>query len=112
MVVELISQVLREAGLQVIQSFDLQAAITSHAHCSCPYHGTELCDCQMIVLLAYHSDQKPVTLVAHGKDGNTHIGILAEAGGDRSLGMEDIIRKAIVSIKFDPVNLPQWSDAT
>jgi hypothetical protein len=111
-VVDRVIQVLMEAGLQVIQSFDLQAAKTSPTHCACPYHDTELCDCQMIVLLAYNRENKPVTLVAHGKDGKTHIGILDDPSRDRSFVVDDMIRKAILSIRVEPVQSSLYSDAT
>ena len=40
-------------GLQVMRTFDLQAARHDPADCPCPHHGTEQCDCQMVVLLVY-----------------------------------------------------------
>jgi hypothetical protein len=98
--------------LQVIQSFDLQAAKTSQTHCACPYHDTELCDCQMIVLLAYNRENKPVTLVAHGKDGKTQIGILDDPSLDRSFIVDDMIRRAILSIRVEPLQSSLYSDAT
>jgi hypothetical protein len=111
-VVERVIQVFREAGLQVIQSFDLQAAKTSQTHCACPYHDTELCDCQMIVLLVYYRDNKPISLVAHGKDGKTHIGMLDDPSRDQSIGMDDLIRKAIFSVGAESVQPSLWSDVT
>lgn len=111
-VVDLVAMYLREAGLHVIQSFDLQVAKTAHTHCTCPHHGSELCDCQMIILLAYDHDNKPVTLVAHGKDGKTHISILDDPGSQDSSDIENIIRNALVSVRNDPVQHTLWSDST
>jgi hypothetical protein len=64
---------LEQSGLQVIRSFDLKVARAAHVGCTCPHHGTVQCDCQMVVLLVYGQAGPPVTLVAHGHDGQTHI---------------------------------------
>ena len=62
----------RAAGLQVMQTFDLQAARSAHTACSCPHHGTQACDCQMVVLLIYAADCPPASLLAHSSAGQTH----------------------------------------
>ena len=41
--------------------------------CSCPYHGANPCDCQMVVMLVYGTAGLPATLVAHGHHGRTWI---------------------------------------
>jgi hypothetical protein len=74
---------LKAEGLQVIRSFDLKTARMAHAECTCPHHGTEQCDCQMVVLLVYEGTGQPITMVAHTKvakdsvaqdfEGETHI---------------------------------------
>lgn len=56
---------LENAGLQVIRTFDLREARLSHPDCPCPHHGTEACDCQMSVLLIYHGEQPPASLLIH-----------------------------------------------
>ena len=61
------------AGLQVVRSFDLKAARAAQVNCTCPHHGTDQCDCQMVVLLIYDQDSLPFTLVLHGHDGHTEI---------------------------------------
>jgi hypothetical protein len=74
-----IEQLLRKlnlAGLQVVRSFDLKVARAAHVGCSCPHHGTEQCDCQMVVLLVYDQDGPPATLVIHGYDGQTQIALV------------------------------------
>ena len=70
--VEQVSQRLTDDGFQIVRSFDLQTARSAHTNCSCPYHGTDECDCQMIVLLVYDKQAQPLTLVAHSQDGKTH----------------------------------------
>lgn len=64
-------QQLEETGLQTARTFDLQVAREAgHYDCLCPHHGTERCDCQMVVVLVYprKGRQKPATMVIHGHD--------------------------------------------
>jgi hypothetical protein len=84
---QIVSERLAGCGLQVVRSFDLrqagklptigaactneQLALTPPVGCHCTYHGTEPCDCQMVVLLVYGPTAAPATLVAHGHDGLT-----------------------------------------
>ena len=63
-------------GMQVIRSFDLQTAMAAHVTCTCPNHGKDECDCQLIVLLVYDDHSLPLTLVAHGKDNKTHFALV------------------------------------
>ena len=70
--VEQVSRRLSDDGFQIVRSFDLQTARSAHTNCSCPYHGTEGCDCQLIVLLVYNQQGQPLTLVAHSQDSKTH----------------------------------------
>ena len=44
-------------------------------NCCCPNHGTDACDCQMIVLLVYGEAAEPATLILHGNNGQTWISI-------------------------------------
>lgn len=67
------------AGLRALQTFDLHTARHALHDCPCPNHGTEDCDCQMVVLLVYGEtadvstplNTSPVTLILHGNDGQT-----------------------------------------
>lgn len=63
-------------GMQVIRSFDLQTAKVAHVECTCPHHGKNECDCQMVVLLVYDKEGTPLTIVAHGKDNKTHFSLV------------------------------------
>jgi len=75
-------QLLR-AGLRAVQTFDLHNARVGLHDCPCPNHGTDECDCQMVVLLVYGTasdvstplDTSPVTLILHGNDGQTWLSI-------------------------------------
>ena len=62
---------LSQAGLVCVQTFDLHTARAGLQDCPCPHHGTEACDCQMVVLLVYGKSIEPVTLILHGNDGQT-----------------------------------------
>jgi hypothetical protein len=70
------------AGLKVVRTFDLHVARHPHASCACPHHGTDQCDCQMVVLLVYgnggytSSKRQPVSVVAHGHNGQTWFSVV------------------------------------
>ena len=63
-------------GLRVLRTFDLHDARGGLDHCPCPQHGTNQCDCQMIVLLVYGNAEEPVTLILHGNDGQTWLSLV------------------------------------
>jgi hypothetical protein len=62
---------LSQTGLRPIPTFDLQTARAGLHDCSCPHHGTDECDCQMVVVLVYGDTEQPSTLILHGSDGQT-----------------------------------------
>ena len=63
---------LQRHGFSVVQSFDLRSARAGDPECACPYHGTEQCSCQYIVLLVYPSIQatraSPIILTIQSHD--------------------------------------------
>jgi hypothetical protein len=59
---------LEQANFRAVRTFDLQVARMAHLDCPCPHHGTEQCNCQMVVFLVYQNDAPPVTLVIHGNE--------------------------------------------
>jgi len=71
-----VSRQVRLAGLQLVRTFDLRTARQAHADCPCPHHGTAQCDCQMVVLLVYGGDHRPISLVAHSHDGVTRLSLV------------------------------------
>lgn len=75
----LIKQI-EKSGLQVIQTFDLQDTRAADTACTCPRHGKEKCDCQMIVLLVYDQECPPVSLVAQGHQGQTWFSLVESVG--------------------------------
>ena len=66
-----VSKQLKDAGLRTVQTFDLHSAMSGTHGCSCPHHGTQECDCQMVVLLVYGTTEEPVTLILHGNQERT-----------------------------------------
>jgi hypothetical protein len=70
---------LSQANLSTVQTFNLNTARLGVHQCSCPNHGTEACDCQMIVLLVYGEHAEPATLIFHGNDGKTWISVADSA---------------------------------
>lgn len=77
---------LLQAGLHPVQTFDLHTAREGLHDCPCPNHGTNDCDCQLVVMLVYGGtgdgtafptviNTSPVTLILHGNDGQTWLSI-------------------------------------
>lgn len=69
------SQQLTKTGLRPVQTFDLSAARLGMPDCACPHHGTDQCDCQLVVLLVYGKTGEPSTLILHGNNGQTWISL-------------------------------------
>lgn len=82
-------------GLQVVRSFDLRAARSTHTDCACPNHGTSDCDCQMVVLLVYDEQGEPLTLVAHTQDGCTQFKVVDTPGQRPHLLLKDAVLQAL-----------------
>lgn len=82
---------LSQVGLRAVQTFDLHTARLALHDCPCPNHGTNECDCQMVVVLVYGSvedvstllNTSPVTLILHGNDGQTWLSV-ADSSCQRS----------------------------
>ncbi len=64
--VEWLIQRLGQGGIQAIRTFDLQTTRQYPDFCQCTKHGTQQCDCQMVVLLLYPQGDPPISIVAHG----------------------------------------------
>src|SRR5512140_2678676 len=62
-------------GLRLVETFDLQTARLALTGCTCPYHGTADCDCQMVVLMVYGEAAAPAALMLHGNDGQTWVSL-------------------------------------
>lgn len=75
-----VNQELTSAGFRVVQTFDLQVARLAHPDCLCPNHGTEDCNCQMVVLLVYPKKGAPATLVIHGQEDKSWLSLSVPEG--------------------------------
>lgn len=73
--VTLVSHVMTADGMRVVRSFDLQTACAAFSNNICPSHGENPCDCQMVVLLVYDEGSKPLSIVMHGHDRRTQLGL-------------------------------------
>ena len=71
---------LATANLRVVETFDLNTARHSLEDCSCLHHGTDKCDCQLVVLLVYATGAEPVTLILHANDGQTWLSLVERPG--------------------------------
>ncbi len=91
-----VNEKLTGAGFRVVPTFDLQVARTAHPDCSCPHHGTDECNCQMIVLLVYDQQDDPVTLVIHGQDGKTWLSLATPVRTRSRQSLESSVRNVLV----------------
>ncbi|MCF6278306.1 MAG: hypothetical protein L3J16_06115 [Anaerolineales bacterium] len=94
-----LTQSLKDAGYQVIRSFDLQRARSVHIGCACPHHGNAECSCQMIILLVYLPDGNPHTLIAHGHDGVTRLGWDETLSEEEEASLFAVVKKVFTQIK-------------
>ena len=60
----------------MLRTFDLQIARQAQTSCPCPHHGTDQCDCQLVVLLVYQDHREPLAIVAHGYEGQTWFSVV------------------------------------
>ena len=93
-----------KAGLRSVQTFDLHTARTASHSCECPHHGTDQCDCQMVVLLVYGSTSEPATLILHGNDGQTWLSVTVPERTSRALA--DQIQQALAIEETTSSGLP------
>ncbi|OGC77037.1 MAG: hypothetical protein A2Z27_03390 [candidate division Zixibacteria bacterium RBG_16_50_21] len=99
-------------GLQVVRTFDLQAARHDPADCPCPHHGTDQCDCQMVVLLVYGDEYQPVSLIAHSYDGRTWFSLVDTPQQRADPHLERTIRQALPVEIIPPKGQVHWSHAS
>jgi hypothetical protein len=95
---EMVPSIQRElvaAGFRVAQSFDLRSALTLVPDCTCPHHGTALCDCQYNVLLVYGQAPMPASLVVHGHDHQCWIALADDPNGRDAKGLATDILPAL-----------------
>ncbi|MDP1546165.1 MAG: hypothetical protein Q8L87_09085 [Anaerolineales bacterium] len=86
---------LLQANFRFVQTFDLHAARAGLHDCSCPNHGTNACDCQMVILLVYGKNAEPATLFLHGNDGQTWLSIADSPRQKADVKLQVSIRQAL-----------------
>ena len=92
-----VKEQLATAKLRAVQTFDLHSTRHALEDCPCPHHGTEQCDCQMVVLLVYANAAEPATLILHGNDGRTWISLVEHPGHQPGQGEVRAIQHALES---------------
>lgn len=91
-----VKEKLTGAGFGVVPTFDLQVARSAHPERSCPHHGTDECNCQLVVLLVYGRDAGPATLVIHGQDSKTWISIATPVETGSRQNLESSVRHILI----------------
>jgi hypothetical protein len=84
------------ASFRVVPTFDLQVARSAHPECPCPHHGTNKCNCQLVVLLVYGKSEDPATLVIHGQDGKTWISLATPGETGSRQNLESSVRHILI----------------
>ena len=94
---------LTRSGLRVMETFDLHTARLGLADYPCPHHGTDECDCQMIVLLIYAdaagAAAEPSTLILHGNDGRTWFSLVNNPAQQANTRIQAAMESALKSIR-------------
>jgi hypothetical protein len=90
---------LSQANLCAVQTFDLHTVRAGLHDCPCPHHGTEDCDCQMVVVLVYGKAMDPATLILHGSDGQTWLSLVNNSNQPTDESIRSTIERAL---QLDP----------
>lgn len=93
---------LTSAGFRVVETFDLQVARLAHPDCPCPHHGTEDCNCQMVILLVYGKQEDPATLVVHGQDSKTWLSLATPMETRSRQYLEASVRNTLIPRHQNP----------
>ncbi|MBP1692226.1 MAG: hypothetical protein H6Q37_109 [Chloroflexi bacterium] len=104
--IEWLSKRVTIAGLHIVRTFDLQTARSAHPLCTCPHHGTDQCDCQMVVLLVYGFERQPVSIVVHGHDGQTWFSVVDIPQQHVDPCLESVIMRSIILQNEGNLNVP------
>jgi len=79
-----------------VQTFDLHAARAGLHDCPCPNHGTDDCDCQMVVVLVYDDTGTPETLILHGNGERTWLSITDTLVSDATGSLVKVIKELLM----------------
>lgn len=94
-----VTALLTSSGLRVVRSFDLQSACASYTSPVCPHHGQKDCDCQLVVLMIYGSQEQPSSLILHSSGGQTQVGLATMPDQTDAPKLERRIRVALSQLK-------------
>ncbi len=86
---------LTRGGFRVLRTFDLHEARLGSEGCPCPQHGTQGCDCRMVVVLVYGEAAEPATLVLHGSEGRTWLSLVNNPGQPADPALRSAIEGAL-----------------
>ncbi len=100
--VEWVSEQVCATGLSVVRTFDLQVARHAQTACPCPHHGSEQCDCQMVVLLVYQGAHPPLAIIAHGYNHQTWLTIVDTPQQHPDQHLDAMIRNIFASSASPP----------
>ena len=92
-----VDEKLTSADFRIVQTFNLQVARLAHPECPCPHHGTDECNCQMVVLLIYGKQGDPATLIIHGQEHRSWVSVVSPVGKRSSHHFEITVRHTLVS---------------
>jgi hypothetical protein len=95
-----------------VPTFDLQVARSAHPECPCPHHGTNKCNCQLVVLLVYGKSEDPATLVIHGQDGKTWISLATPGETGSRQNLESSVRHILIHRYSDSLPPMELSNGT
>ena len=87
---------LTDANFRLVKTFDLLVARQAHPNCLCPQHGTDDCNCQMVVVLVYGNQGDPATLVIHGQEGRAWLSLAIPVNGHSNQHLEVAIRRILM----------------
>lgn len=116
--VEWLARRMSAAGLRVVRTFDLHVARHTQPGSSCPHHGVQPCDCQMVVLLVYAGEasfsagHRSVSVVAQGNNGQTSFSVVDTPQQRADPLLEASIRRALIPSSFLPAGQENGPQAT
>ncbi len=108
-IVPIVQRELATAGFRVEQSFDLRSALTLVPNCTCPHHGTALCDCQYHVLLVYGPAPVPASVIVHGRDHQCWIALAEDPNGSVATRLTADIVRSLARVHL--ITIDQANDA-
>ena len=92
---------LSDAGFCLVKTFDLYVARQAHPDCPCLQHGTDECNCQMIVVLVYGNQGDPATLIIHGQEGRAWLSLAIPVDGHSNQHLEVAVRRILIPHRAD-----------